>query len=68
LSSFLLPRACSESQRIGQPAVVGQLIAGILLGPSLLGLAWPQAQEPLFPHDAFPKAMLDAIAQFGVLL
>jgi len=29
-------------QRIGQPAVMGQLIAGILLGPSVLGVLWPE--------------------------
>jgi Kef-type K+ transport system membrane component KefB/nucleotide-binding universal stress UspA family protein len=55
-------------QRLGQPAVIGQLIAGILLGPSLFGLIWPQTQYALFPPDATQKAMLDGIAQFGVLL
>src|SRR5260370_42672183 len=35
-------RLLGESmQRIGQPAVMGQLIAGILLGPSVLGALWP---------------------------
>src|SRR5689334_17473099 len=31
--------------RLGQPAVMGQLLAGILLGPSVLGLLWPDAQH-----------------------
>jgi Kef-type K+ transport system membrane component KefB len=35
-------------QRIGQPAVMGQLIAGILLGPSVFGAIWPEAQRAVF--------------------
>src|SRR5438105_2097875 len=35
--------------RIGQPAVMGQLLAGILLGPSVLGLLWPAGQHAIFP-------------------
>jgi Kef-type K+ transport system membrane component KefB/nucleotide-binding universal stress UspA family protein len=54
--------------RLGQPAVMGQLLAGILLGPSVLGLLWPDAQHFLFPKSAEQKAMLDGIAQFGILL
>ena len=54
--------------RLGQPAVMGQLMAGILLGPSVLGLLWPDAQHFLFPKSAEQKAMLDGIAQFGILL
>jgi len=55
-------------QRIGQPAVMGQLIAGILLGPSVLGALWPAGQQALFPRSADQKAMIDAVAQLGVLL
>ena len=55
-------------QRLGQPAVVGHLIAGILLGPSFFGLIWPEAQRVLFSQGEVQKAMLDGIAQFGVLL
>ena len=65
LASRLLGEA---AQRIGQPAVIGQLVAGILLGPSLFGLVWPEAQHAVFLRDSTHKAMLDAIAQFGVLL
>jgi len=35
--------------RIGQPKVIGEIIAGILLGPSLFGLLAPSAQAALFP-------------------
>lgn len=54
--------------RIGQPSIVGQLLAGVLLGPSVFGKLWPQAHGLIFPDSAGQKAMLAAIAQFGVLL
>ena len=49
-------------QRIGQPALMGTLLAGIVLGPSLFGWVWPAAQQFLFPgrgaerHDRRPVA------------
>jgi Kef-type K+ transport system membrane component KefB/nucleotide-binding universal stress UspA family protein len=55
-------------QRMGQPAVMGQLIAGILLGPSVLGVLLPGAQHTLFPTSPEQKAMIEAVAQLGVLL
>jgi Kef-type K+ transport system membrane component KefB/nucleotide-binding universal stress UspA family protein len=55
-------------QRIGQPAVMGQLLAGLILGPSVFGLIWPDAQHALFPHTPEQKAMVDGISQFGILL
>src|ERR1043165_7179244 len=54
--------------RIGQPAVMGQLIAGLLLGPSVLGALWPAAEQFLFPKIPEQKAMLNGLAQFGILL
>jgi Kef-type K+ transport system membrane component KefB/nucleotide-binding universal stress UspA family protein len=54
--------------RMRQPAVIGQLIAGLMLGPSLLGLVLPNLQHTLFPNNPEQKAMLDAISQFGILL
>jgi Kef-type K+ transport system membrane component KefB len=35
--------------RFGQPSVMGQLLGGILLGPSVLGALWPSLQHTLFP-------------------
>jgi Kef-type K+ transport system membrane component KefB len=55
-------------QRFGQPAVMGQLIAGILLGPAILGVLWPGLQHALFPASPEQKAMTDAVAQLGILL
>jgi len=54
--------------RMRQPAVMGQLIAGLLLGPSLFGLLLPDIQHHLFPQNPEQKAMIDAISQIGILL
>jgi Kef-type K+ transport system membrane component KefB len=54
--------------RWGQPPVMGQLLAGIVLGPSILGHVAPAAELALFPHSAQQQAMLSAVAQLGVLL
>jgi Kef-type K+ transport system membrane component KefB/nucleotide-binding universal stress UspA family protein len=54
--------------RIGQPAVMGQLLGGLILGPSLLGLVWPDFQHALFPQTAEQNSMLDAVSQLGVLM
>ena len=54
--------------RIGQPSVIGELLAGIILGPSLFGWIWPEAQHAIFPKTPEQKAMIDGIAQFGILL
>jgi Kef-type K+ transport system membrane component KefB len=37
--------------KFGQPQVVAEMIAGVLLGPSLFGLLWPEAQSALFSWD-----------------
>jgi len=39
------------ARRFGQPQVVAEMIAGVLLGPSLFGWLWPEAQAALFPWD-----------------
>jgi Kef-type K+ transport system membrane component KefB/nucleotide-binding universal stress UspA family protein len=54
--------------RLKQPAVMGMLMAGLVLGPSFFGALFPDAQHALFPPAKEQKAMLDAVAQFGVLL
>lgn len=48
----------------GQPRVVGEMIAGVLLGPSLFGALAPEVQAFLFPKES--KPILFVIAQFGV--
>jgi Kef-type K+ transport system membrane component KefB/nucleotide-binding universal stress UspA family protein len=54
--------------RWGQPPVMGQLLAGIVLGPSVLGHLSPAAELALFPHSPQQQAMLAAVSQLGVLL
>jgi Kef-type K+ transport system membrane component KefB/nucleotide-binding universal stress UspA family protein len=69
LALMLLGRLLGEAmQRVGQPSVMGELMGGILLGPSVLGLIWPDFQHWLFPADKDQKAMLDAVSNFGILL
>ena len=55
-------------QRIGQPAVMGQLMAGVVLGPSVFGAVWPQAQQAIFSGGSEQKAMLEAVSDLGILL
>lgn len=52
------------AQKMGQPQVVGEMIAGVTLGPSLLGLVWPQGQTMLFPRESLD--MLYVGGQMGV--
>lgn len=49
---------------LGQPQVVGEMIAGVLLGPSVLGLLLPQVEAGLFPEES--KKVLYVGAQLGV--
>lgn len=50
--------------RLGQPAVIGEIVAGILLGPSLFGWLWPDAANFIFPKDSL--GVLQLISQIGV--
>ena len=69
LALMIVGRLLGEAMlRMRQPAVMGQLIAGLLLGPSLFGLILPDLQQMLFPNNPEQKAMIDAISQFGILL
>ena len=57
---MLVGRLLGEAMmRLRQPAVMGQLIAGLLLGPSFFGLLLPDAQHALFPKNPEQKAMID---------
>jgi Kef-type K+ transport system membrane component KefB len=52
-------------QRIGQPAVVGEILTGILLGPTVLGAAFPELPGRLFPVGA--RSVLQVFANFGLV-
>ncbi|SDD38456.1 Kef-type K+ transport system, membrane component KefB [Actinokineospora iranica] len=54
--------------RLRLPAVVGELLVGVLLGPSLLGATAPGLSAWLFPADPGQLHLLDAVGQIGVLL
>ncbi len=54
--------------RFGQPAIFGQLLAGVVLGPSVFGALLPEVRHAIFPGTPTLKAMIDAVSQIGVLL
>jgi Kef-type K+ transport system membrane component KefB len=53
-------------RRIGQPQVVGEMVAGLLLGPSFLGWLWPGGFAALFPPESL--GALDVLSQVGLVL
>ena len=53
-------------KKIGQPAVIGEIVAGIILGPSIVGLIFPQINEFLFP--AASLITLNFLSQIGLIL
>ncbi|MBI3549194.1 MAG: cation:proton antiporter [Elusimicrobia bacterium] len=50
----------------GQPEVVGEILAGICLGPSLLGAVWPHSQAILFPPGSLDN--LSLMSNFGLVV
>ncbi|PKB16361.1 cation:proton antiporter [Flavobacterium sp. 5] len=53
-------------KKIGQPSVIGEIIAGIALGPSLLGLYFPDFFHALFPANSLEN--LKFLSQIGLIL
>jgi Kef-type K+ transport system membrane component KefB len=53
-------------RRISQPPVMGEMVAGITLGPSVLQVFWPQASAFLFPQSSMTT--LGVLSQVGVVL
>lgn len=56
------------AQRFHQPAVVGELLAGVLLGPTVLGTIAPSLNLSLFPADGTNAIALDAISNLAIVL
>lgn len=50
--------------RIGQPQVVGEMIAGVVMGPSIFGALMPEAQAWMFPRES--KAVIFSVCQVGL--
>lgn len=53
-------------RKIGQPTVIGEIIAGIVLGPSLVGLYFPEFSAALFPIESLGN--LQFLSQIGLIL
>ena len=53
-------------RKLGQPQVMGEMVAGILLGPSLLGWVAPGVSAALFPPASL--GFLNSLSQIGLLL
>lgn len=53
-------------RRLGQPLVVAEITAGIVLGPSVLGWLWPEGLRALFPAASLP--ILAQLSQLGLVL
>jgi len=53
-------------KKIGQPSVIGEMIAGIVLGPSLIGTHFPEYSNLLFPAGSLPN--LKYFSQLGLIL
>lgn len=53
-------------KKIGQPTVIGEIIAGIFLGPSFVGMFFPEFSLFLFPKSSLPN--LQFISQIGLIL
>jgi Kef-type K+ transport system membrane component KefB len=70
LSVLLLCAVCLGrlARRLGMPAVVGELLTGVVLGPSLLGWAAPGVQAWLLPPRPEQTHLLDAVSQLGAVL
>ncbi|MGC4986827.1 cation:proton antiporter [Streptomyces sp. DT193] len=66
---LLLATALGQlAARFNMPAIVGELLAGVIVGPSLLSHAWPSLADWLLPKDPNQLHLLDAVGQLGVIL
>ncbi len=53
-------------RKLGQSQVVSEMIAGVMMGPSLMGWMFPSAHAVLFPKQSFP--IIFAVCQIGLVL
>jgi Kef-type K+ transport system membrane component KefB len=66
---LLLGRLLSESLRkFKQPAVIGEIIAGILLGPTVLGMINPEWFQALYPVPSATATVLTGFVQVAVIM
>lgn len=57
----------AAARKLRQPAVLGELLAGILLGPAILGHLWPAAQHAIFPREQTQEHMLEMLSWLGMI-
>ena len=55
-------------KRVGQPSVIGELAAGLILGPSVFGKLWPNAFDWFLPDDHVQGAAIVAVSWVGAAL
>lgn len=55
------------ARRLGSPALAGEILAGILLGPTVFGRLSPALQQHLFPPEPVQQSMMETLSWFGVL-
>jgi len=66
---ILMGRAMAElARRFKQPAVVGEILAGVILGPTVMGMLQPGWFEALFPVGAASGVVLSGIVQVAVVM
>ena len=66
---LLLARTFAEiMRRLGQPAVIGELLAGIVLGPTVLGYFLPDLYVLAFPQEVAQFHLLEVISWLGMVL
>src|SRR5690606_19367535 len=66
---LIMARAFGEvARKNNQPAVVGELFAGIILGPTILGTFSPEVFEYMFMSNQGTNIALDGIIQIAVIL
>lgn len=56
------------AEKFNMPAIVGELLTGLILGPSILGHWLPDAAQWLFPQNPEQMHLVDGVGQLGVLL
>lgn len=65
---IVLARGSGEILRHwGYPPLVGEILIGVLLGPTILGRFLPEIQQVVFPPNPIQQTMLDTVSWFGVL-
>ncbi|MCI0183503.1 cation:proton antiporter [Sulfoacidibacillus ferrooxidans] len=56
------------ARKLGQPQVIGELLAGVVLGPSLFGWVLPSVYQSIFPNNEIQSLLIQVISELGVIL